>query len=152
MDRVVHVAMYILLVNLFFPKCTYAHSKTSRIFLSNIRKQHYRSSVGIVLSATSTSSPPCSDLDWEEAGSGTTLVIVESPAKAKTIQKFLNNDKKYIVDFCAGHVRDLSKAKDAPVDLKKEIVSKELALNAANLGICDVESVKSQSCSSNQIK
>ena len=33
------------------------------------------------------------------------LVVVESPAKAKTINKFLGDD--YIVKPCAGHIRDL---------------------------------------------
>lgn len=35
------------------------------------------------------------------------LVIVESPAKAKTIEKFLGSD--YIVKSSFGHIRDLSK-------------------------------------------
>ena len=35
------------------------------------------------------------------------LVIVESPAKAKTIEKFLGKD--YIVKSSFGHIRDLSK-------------------------------------------
>ena len=36
------------------------------------------------------------------------LVIVESPAKAKTINKFIGSD--YIVKASVGHVRDLPKS------------------------------------------
>ncbi len=43
------------------------------------------------------------------------LVIVESPAKAKTIAKYLGSD--YRVDASAGHIRDLP-AKDLGVDLR----------------------------------
>lgn len=45
------------------------------------------------------------------------LVIVESPAKAKTIAGFLGND--YRVESSFGHVRDLPK-KDLGVDIKKD--------------------------------
>ena len=36
---------------------------------------------------------------------GKSLVIVESPAKAKTINKYLGND--FIVKSSVGHIRDL---------------------------------------------
>ncbi len=50
---------------------------------------------------------------------GTPLVIVESPAKARTIGKFLGS--KYRIEASIGHVRDLpSDASEVPADLKKE--------------------------------
>ena len=45
------------------------------------------------------------------------LVIVESPAKAKTIQKFLG--KKYKVESSVGHVRDLPSSKMA-IDIEND--------------------------------
>ena len=43
------------------------------------------------------------------------LVIVESPAKAKTINKYLGSEYKVIASF--GHIRDLDK-KDFGVDIE----------------------------------
>src|SRR5690606_26009122 len=49
---------------------------------------------------------------------GKSLVIVESPAKAKTINKYLGND--FIVKSSVGHIRDLPTSGGAkPVDAKE---------------------------------
>ncbi|MFN8639064.1 MAG: type I DNA topoisomerase [Dehalococcoidia bacterium] len=50
---------------------------------------------------------------------GAALVIVESPAKARTIAQFLGPE--YVVESSIGHIRDLpSTAAEIPDDLKKE--------------------------------
>lgn len=63
------------------------------------------------------------------------LVIVESPAKAKTIQKFIDSDK-YVVKYSAGHIRDLIKSsKQASEKMRSEYVSRELGLRIYSLGV-----------------
>src|SRR6185437_11538153 len=49
------------------------------------------------------------------------LVIVESPAKAKTIEKFLGDD--YTVRSCFGHIRDLADG-ELSVDVTKNFQPK----------------------------
>ena len=49
------------------------------------------------------------DEDWGEAGSGRSLVIVESPAKAKTLKKILG--AKFMIKASVGHIRDLPEKK-----------------------------------------
>ncbi len=51
--------------------------------------------------------------------SGRPLVIVESPAKARTISRFLGSD--YVIEASVGHVRDLpANAAEVPAKYKKE--------------------------------
>jgi DNA topoisomerase-1 len=69
-----------------------------------------------------------------------TLVIVESPSKAKTIGKYLGSE--YVVKASVGHVRDLPKSSKNAVDIeggfiphyevvkKKEAVVEEIAASA----------------------
>ena len=60
------------------------------------------------------------------AGTGKSLVIVESPAKARTIGKFLGSD--FIIEASIGHVRDLPQgAKQIPAQYKGQ--------KWANLGV-----------------
>jgi DNA topoisomerase-1 len=55
----------------------------------------------------------------ERADGGRRLVIVESPAKAKTIAGYLGKD--YVVESSVGHIRDLpNRASEIPAALKKE--------------------------------
>ena len=49
------------------------------------------------------------------------LVIVESPAKAKTIGKYLG--KQYVVKASLGHIKDLPK-KDLAVDVDNDFTPK----------------------------
>lgn len=65
-----------------------------------------------------------------------TLVIVESPAKAKTIQNFLKDiSDDYIVDFSAGHVREIAAARDMPKDFVSAVVQPGLRIRTADLGV-----------------
>eukprot|EP00184_Porphyridium_aerugineum_P002775 CAMPEP_0184699278 /NCGR_PEP_ID=MMETSP0313-20130426/5609_1 /TAXON_ID=2792 /ORGANISM="Porphyridium aerugineum, Strain SAG 1380-2" /LENGTH=187 /DNA_ID=CAMNT_0027158345 /DNA_START=55 /DNA_END=614 /DNA_ORIENTATION=- len=58
---------------------------------------------------------------------GKTLVIVESPAKAKTIQKYLSDDR-YIVEACLGHIRDMPES-------NKQIPAKYKQFEWAKIGV-----------------
>lgn len=49
-----------------------------------------------------------------------TLVIVESPAKAKTIEKYLG--KGYVVRASVGHVRDLPKSNKNAIDIEHDFL------------------------------
>ncbi|MGV1009932.1 MAG: type I DNA topoisomerase [Dermatophilaceae bacterium] len=51
------------------------------------------------------------------AGKGRKLVIVESPAKARTIAGYLGGD--YDVEASVGHIRDLPNPSELPADMKK---------------------------------
>ena len=52
------------------------------------------------------------------------LVIVESPAKAKTISKYLGSE--YIVESSVGHIRDLPKK--ASPSSKRAFIPKDTSL------------------------
>ena len=52
-----------------------------------------------------------------QSADGKKLVIVESPAKSRSIAKYLGDD--FIVDASAGHIRDLPQPSDLPAEMKK---------------------------------
>lgn len=107
-----------------------AHGLRCRLFNKFKMK---RSSLTKCLARSSTSLASSDEL-WH-AAKGRTLVIVESPAKAKTIQKFLNEDE-YVVDYCMGHIRELPTAtRDVPAEYKKKMVLESIKLNVASLGV-----------------
>ncbi|GMU22313.1 MAG: DNA topoisomerase 1 [Phycisphaerae bacterium] len=63
--------------------------------------------------------PKSSDSSRRKTGGGQALVIVESPAKAKTISRYLGSG--YIVESSIGHIRDLpSTAAEIPAELKDQ--------------------------------
>jgi DNA topoisomerase I len=65
--------------------------------------------------SSATKTPTAKSVRPKANGTGKHLVIVESPAKAKTINKYLGDD--YVVKASMGHVRDLP-SKGMGVDLK----------------------------------
>src|ERR1700760_4687195 len=62
------------------------------------------------------------------------LVIVESPAKAKTIGKYLGND--YTVEASIGHIMDLPK-NDIGVELKKRTFQPKLIVSPGKEKLVD---------------
>jgi len=71
-----------------------------------------------------------------------TIVIVESPAKAKTISKFLG--RKYMVKASMGHVRDLPKSQFG-VDVKNEFTPKYITIRGKGDTIKDLKSTVKKS-------
>lgn len=71
-----------------------------------------------------------------------TLVIVESPAKAKTIEKYLG--KEYTVKASVGHVRDLPKSNKDAVDIEAGFVPRYIVSPGKEKVIKDLRSLASK--------
>lgn len=72
------------------------------------------------------------------------LVVVESPAKAKTIGKFLG--KKYTVKACMGHVRDLPKSQFG-IDVEQDFEPKYITIRGKGELIQELKSATKKSAS-----
>lgn len=66
------------------------------------------------------------------------LVVVESPAKAKTINKFLG--KNFIVKASVGHVKDLPK-KELGVDVEKDFKPKYVTIHGKGKILGDIKKI-----------
>ena len=71
------------------------------------------------------------------------LIIVESPAKAKTIQKFIGKEK-YVVISSKGHVRDLP-SKDLGIDIGKGFLPQYEILTEKKSLISDIKKLSGES-------
>ncbi|MCQ2287258.1 MAG: type I DNA topoisomerase [Bacteroidales bacterium] len=74
---------------------------------------------------------------------GKELIIVESPAKAKTIQKFIGKDQ-YTVISSKGHIRDLP-SKDLGIDIGKGFIPKYEILSDKKSLITDIKKMAAES-------
>ena len=70
------------------------------------------------------------------------LLIVESPAKAKTIEKFLGKD--FQVDSCFGHIRDLEKA-GMGIDIERNFEPRYIVPDEKKKVVSDLKSLAKKS-------
>ncbi|MDP6299228.1 MAG: type I DNA topoisomerase [Acidimicrobiales bacterium] len=70
------------------------------------------------------------------------LVIVESPAKAKTIERFLGDD--YVVEASVGHIRDLIQPKDVKEDRRYDQAVHAENKTLKNFGILSIRESKEE--------
>src|SRR5436309_10474408 len=71
-----------------------------------------------------------------------TLLIVESPAKAKTIEKILGQD--FQVNSCYGHIRDLEKA-DMGIDIENDFEPRYIVPDEKRKIVNDLKSLAKRS-------
>lgn len=76
------------------------------------------------------------------ADKGKVLVVVESPAKAKTIEKFLGDN--YVVKASMGHLRDLPKSQIG-VDIAEGFVPRYMNISSRKAVIDDLRSTADKS-------
>ena len=94
------------------PPCATGHGADVRLGKERASKKQGRRQDGSGLGQRGRGTPASSSGD-NGSGHGTRLVIVESPAKARTIAGYLG--KGYVVESSIGHIRDMpDKAAEIP--------------------------------------
>jgi DNA topoisomerase-1 len=90
-------------------KATTAKKATAKTAVSKRNVAAKKSAVSPKKSAAAKSKAQADDEDDEVGSSGRSLVIVESPAKARTLKKILGS--KFQIKASVGHIRDLPEKK-----------------------------------------
>lgn len=104
-----------------FPSSYTSHGKGFRLIRSLGLSTPSR-----IFSVSSASSLTKKELEEFNKKKKKIYVIVESPAKARTLSKFLPTN--YIVDSCVGHIRDLGKKSSLPLKYSSKYVIPQLNL------------------------
>ena len=114
-------------------KKTTSRKTAARKTVGKVTRKTARKSVGRAVADEDLMDP---GFEGGEAGSGRSLVIVESPAKARTIGKYLGRD--FTVKATVGHVRDLP-AKKLGIDIEHQFAPEYVTIDGKEDLLADLK-------------